>query len=82
MPPTTPAVSVVTDTREHADVPFSSTPALVKQGHGPRKRNARAFLTRRRARRVTRTSSYYDPLFGRPDLVENDYYRLRNHASG
>jgi hypothetical protein len=82
MPPTTPAIKIGADTREHAEVPFSSTPALVQQGRGRRKRNARAFLTRRRARRLVRTSSYYDPLFGRPDLVENDYYRFRNHAGG
>jgi hypothetical protein len=24
------------------------------------------------------SASYSDPLFGRPDLVEDDYYRLRN----
>jgi hypothetical protein len=30
-------------------------------------------------RRVPKTNaSYYDPLFERPDLVEDDYYRLRN----
>ena len=30
-------------------------------------------------RRVPETSaSYYDPLFERPDLIEGDYYRLRN----
>ena len=82
MPPATPAVSVVTATREHAEVPFAGIPALVKQGHGPRKRTARAFLTRRRARRVVRTGGYYDPLFSRPDLVENDYYRFQNQADG
>jgi hypothetical protein len=32
-------------------------------------------LLRRRAR--TR-ATYYDPVFGRPDLIEDDYYRLRN----
>ena len=44
-----------------------------------------ARLTRRPQRsigllmRLARTrASYYDPLFGRPDLIENDYYRLRN----
>jgi hypothetical protein len=79
MPPTTRAISVVADISEHAEVPSSSTPALLEDGHCPRKRNARAFLNRRRARRMERTSSYYDPLFGRPDLVENDYYRFRNH---
>ena len=30
-------------------------------------------------RRVPKTgASYYDPLFERPDLIEDDYYRLRN----
>jgi hypothetical protein len=30
-------------------------------------------------RKASRTcASYYDPLFERPDLVEDDYYRLRN----
>lgn len=29
--------------------------------------------------RVPKTrASYHDPLFERPDLIENDYYRLRN----
>ena len=29
--------------------------------------------------RLARTrASYYDPLFGRPDLIEDDYYRLQN----
>ena len=76
MPPTTPAISVVADTREQAEVPFSSTPPRVEDGQRPRKRNARVIPTRRRVRRVERISSYYDPLFSRPDLVENDYYRL------
>ena len=79
MPPATPATSVVADTREHAEVPFSGTPEFVEDGHRPRKRNGRSFLTRRRARRVERASSYYDPLSGRPDLVEDDYYRFRHH---
>jgi hypothetical protein len=80
MPATTPTTDIITDTHEQAEVPLSSTPALVQQGRSPRKRNARAILSGRRVRRVERTSSYYDPLFGRLDLVENDYYRFRNHA--
>jgi hypothetical protein len=80
MPPTTPAVSVVADTREQADVPFSSTPPGVEDRQRRRKRNARAFLTRRIARRAERTSSY-DPLFSQLDVIENDYYRFRNHPS-
>ncbi len=79
MPPTTPAMSVVADTREQAELPCSSTASGAADGQRPGKRNARTFLARRRSRRVDGTSGYYDPLFGRPDLVENDYYRLRNH---
>jgi hypothetical protein len=34
-------------------------------------------------RRVPTTArSYRDPLFERPDLVEDDYYRLRNYPRG
>jgi hypothetical protein len=34
-------------------------------------------------RRVPKTgASYYDPLFERPDLIEDDYYRLRNQPHG
>jgi hypothetical protein len=34
-------------------------------------------------RRVPQTRArYYDPLFERPDLIEDDYYRLRNHPRG
>jgi hypothetical protein len=27
-------------------------------------------------------ASYHDPLFGRPDLVEDDYYRFRHQPRG
>jgi hypothetical protein len=81
MPPTTPAVTVVADTREQTEVAFSSTSPGVEDGQRPRKRDARAFLTCRRVRRVERTSSDYDPLFSQLDLIENDYYRFRNHPS-
>jgi hypothetical protein len=34
-------------------------------------------------RRATRAGgSYYDPLFERPDLLEDDYYRFRNQPRG
>jgi hypothetical protein len=34
-------------------------------------------------RRVPKTGAcYYDPLFERPDLIEDDYYRLRNQPHG
>jgi len=33
--------------------------------------------------RVPKTrASYHDPLFERPDLIEDDYYRLRNQPHG
>jgi hypothetical protein len=35
----------------------------------------------RRVRRA-RPAGYHDPLFERPDLVEDDYYRLRNQRYG
>jgi hypothetical protein len=50
---------------------------------------AMALLTRHLQRitgllmRLSRTrASYYDPLFWRPDLIEDDYYRLRNQPRG
>ena len=34
-------------------------------------------------RRVPKTGgSFYDPLFARPDLVEDDYYRFRHQPRG
>jgi hypothetical protein len=34
-------------------------------------------------RRAPKTgASYYDPLFERPDLIEDDYYRFRNQPRG
>ncbi len=80
MPPAPPATSVAAGTREQAEVPCAGTPPGSQDSPRPRKRNARAFLTRRKGLRADRTSSYCDPLFGQPDLVENDYYRFRNHA--
>jgi hypothetical protein len=74
MPATSPAANVVADTRERSEIRISSTPP--QDGQAPRRRNAGAFLTSRRARRGERNTSYYDPLFGQPDLVENDYYRF------
>ena len=39
---------------------------------------------RRQVRRLLRVLSarYHDPLFERPDLVEDDYYRLSNQPRG
>ena len=46
--------------------------------HGDRLRRIAGLL-----RQVPKTrASYYDPLFERPDLIEDDYYRLRNQPRG
>ena len=52
--------------------------------------SARAEIRGHRLRRVigllrrvpTTGASSYDPLFERPDLIEDDYYRLRNQPHG
>jgi len=45
---------------------------------GDRLRRVAALL-----RRMPKTrGSYHDPLFERPDLVEDDYYRFRNQPAG
>jgi hypothetical protein len=48
----------------------------------PGPRTSRALLALRRAagllRRMPGTWNYRDPLFERPDLVEDDYYRFRS----
>jgi hypothetical protein len=46
--------------------------------HGDRLRRVAGLL-----RRVPmKSGSYYDPLFERPDLVEDDYYRFRHQPRG
>jgi hypothetical protein len=48
------------------------------ESHGDRLRRIADLL-----RRTPKTrASYYDPLFERPDLIEDDYYRLRNQPRG
>ena len=52
--------------------------------------SARAELRGHRLRRITSLlprlararASYYDPLFERPDLIEDDYYRLWHQPYG
>lgn len=90
MPPAPLAGNTVTSTRDQARAPGTRAPAPVTPGHGPRK--ARGPLPRRAARlrrvacllrRALKTDgSYCDPLFERPDLVEDDYYRFRNQPHG
>jgi len=90
MPPAPLAVNAVTGTDAQAGAPDTRTPAPVTPGHDPR--TARAPLLRRGdrlpsvaglLRRVpTAGGSYYDPLFERPDLAEDDYYRFRHQPHG
>jgi hypothetical protein len=44
--------------------------------------SARTEIRGDRLRRVPTTGGHRDPLFERPDLVEDDYYRFRNQPSG
>ena len=88
------AGNAVTATRDQAAAPGTRAPAQVISGHAPRKTRAllprraalRAETRSDRLRRIAgllergpkTRASHYDPLFERPDLIENDYYRLRN----
>ena len=82
MPPAPLAVDAVTGTRDLAGAPGTCTPAPVAPSHGPRTapRARRLIGLLRRAAKTG--GSYYDPLFARPDLVEDDYYRFRHQARG
>ena len=94
MPPAPRTGNAVTGPRDQAGA-GTRTPAPVMPGSGPaassdRPGSARAEtgrgLRQRVAgllRRVPKSGgSYHDPLFERPDLVEDDYYRLRNQPRG
>ena len=63
----------------------ASAPAPVMPGLGLRKAGAARALrvglqrvTDMRRRMRMALDSYCDPLFERPDLIEDDYYRMRN----
>ena len=57
-----------------------------RQAHAPAATPQIMAPLARRLRRITDLlmrlarirAGYYDPLFGRPDLIEDDYYRFRN----
>jgi hypothetical protein len=87
--PTVPLThDAVTGTHDQTAPVATPAPAPVTPGHG--RPEARALLPRRdgllrrvagQLRPVNKSSdSYRDPLFERPDLVENDYGRFRNRA--
>lgn len=68
----TPAVDEASQAEVHSAAIDSRPPARrPRQGRYGRGRVAGFF-----ARMVA--TSYLDPLFERPDLIEDDYYRLRN----
>jgi len=72
--------------RRSARLAQTVQPAVACQEAG----NARAEERGNRPRRLAgllwrvpkNAHSYHDPLFDRPDLVENDYYRLQRYPSG
>lgn len=78
MPSAPPASPAVTVSRDQAGVAGTSAPLPAVPG----RRTSRALLALRGAagllRRISGTGGYRDPLFERPDLVEDDYYRFRN----
>jgi hypothetical protein len=78
MPSAPPASPTVTVSRDQPEVADTSAPLPAMPGP----RTSRALLALRRAagllRRMPGTGSYRDPLFERPDQVEDDYYRYRN----
>jgi hypothetical protein len=64
--------------------------ALPVAAHSDRTGSARAEIRADRLQRIIgllrpvlkNRARYYDPLFERPDLIEDDYYRLQNHPRG
>jgi hypothetical protein len=65
----------------------TAPPAAARsEGTGSPRRETRRGRLRRIAallRRVRKTrAGYRDPLFERPDLIEDDYYRLRHQPRG
>jgi hypothetical protein len=73
--------------RRSARLVQTALPAVAcREGVGSARLEERGNRPRRMAGlpwRVPKTArSYHDPLFDRPDLVESDYYRLRNYPQG
>ena len=73
--------------RRSARLAQTALPAVAcPEGAGsarPEDRNNRPRRIAGLPRWVPKTArSYRDPLFDRPDLVESDYYRLRNYPQG
>lgn len=71
-----PAASAATDAREQSAAPGTCVQTPAAEPRGRRQRHV--------ARRLLRVlgASYRDPLFERPDIVENDYYRFLKQPRG
>lgn len=76
MPPVPLAVNDLIRTREQGEAPGTRAPAQMPRG--PQLPRLASLL---RPRRQT-GRTYQDPLFRRPDLVEDDYYRLLRQPRG
>jgi hypothetical protein len=68
------AGDAVTSVRDQAGAAGTRAVTPVTHDRGPRK----AWTLRRRVPKSG--GSYRDPLFERPDLVEDDYHRFRNRS--
>jgi len=86
MPPSSYTGNAATPTRDRAGA-GTSAPAPAAAGPGPGKAGAE-MLGRGKAgaeilgRLRRRAGGYRDPLFERPDLVEDDYHRFLSQSSG
>jgi hypothetical protein len=56
--------------------------SLDQGGHQENRRHAPSRVATLLRRRPKTGASYSDPLFERPDIVENDYYRFRHQPRG
>jgi hypothetical protein len=79
MPAIPLAEKTVTRAYEDADASGESLQDLVARGHSRDKNIARRIVAA--LMRRTFMTSYCDPLFLRPDLIEDDYYRFRNQPA-
>ena len=90
MPSAPPTVNAIPKRRDKAEAQRTCAPD-VTPGSRPRQAKARNTAAIARGNRLRRAAdviwrvvklSYCNPLLERPDLVEDDYYRLRNQPRG
>jgi hypothetical protein len=77
MPTASPAIEAATDTLEQPAAPAAGAPTRRARFRWNRRWRIAGVLVP-----VLRSSYYLDPLFERPDLVEDDYYRFLNQPRG